>query len=92
TGVTTVAGQGPANTDRATRPTSRFVEKRSFLELQAITASYDVRGAWIERSPIGNLRLNFSIEDLFHASTVKTERGITYPYSRNFSLGVQLTF
>ena len=36
------------------------------------------------------LRIMFN--DIFRLSTVKRERGISYPFARNMSLGVMLQF
>lgn len=38
------------------------------------------------------LKLTFYANDLFRLSTVKQERGLDYPFARNYSLGLQVTF
>ena len=32
------------------------------------------------------------VNDLFRISTVKCERGTSYPYARNYSLSIQVTY
>ena len=38
------------------------------------------------------LKVLFYMNDVFRASTVKQERGIDYPFARNFSVGLQARF
>ena len=79
--------------ESVTYPTSRFVQNESTLSLQNIYLSYSFQNnRWLKDNlRISNLTLGANISDLFYVSTVKQERGLSYPYSRRFSftLGVQ---
>lgn len=75
-----------------TNPTSRFVEKENYIQLQSISLSYDFRGARLKEWGIQRLKLSVIGNDVFTSSTVRMERGTSYPYARTFSLAAQITF
>jgi hypothetical protein len=75
-----------------TRPTSRFVEDYNYLEMSTLNLSYEFDNKNLKRYGIQRLKLLFYMNDVFHTSTVKIERGTNYPYARNFSLGLQARF
>ena len=57
----------------------------------------DYRGIFLNMSfyyQFGGQTYNqsFYMDDVFRASTVKTERGLTYPFARTFSFSLQATF
>ena len=76
----------------ATRPTSRFIEDYNYLEMSTLNLSYEFDNKNLKRYGIQRLKLLFYMNDVFHTSTVKIERGTNYPYARNFSLGLQARF
>jgi hypothetical protein len=39
-----------------------------------------------------NFRLAITMNDVFHWSTMKIERGIEYPYARSLTFSVQTSF
>lgn len=80
------------NVGYTTRPTSRFVEDYNYLELATLNVSYEFGTARLDRLGIKRLRAMFYMNDVFHASSVKQERGIDYPFARNFSIGLQARF
>ena len=76
-----------------TRPTSRCVQDLSELQMTSLNISYDFRHhKFIANSGLEQLKLMFYMNDVFRTSTVKTERGIDYPFARSFSFSVQVTF
>ena len=75
-----------------TNPTSRFVEKENYIQLQSISLSYDFYGERLKKWGIQRLKLSAIGNDIFTSSTVKMERGTSYPYARTFSLAAQITF
>lgn len=80
------------NVAYVTRPTSRFVEDYNYLELATLNLSYEFGTAKLQRYGIKRLKAMFYMNDVFHISNVKQERGITYPFARNFSIGLQARF
>ena len=80
------------NVAYVTRPTSRFVEDYNYLELATLNLSYEFGTTKLQRCGIKRLKAMFYMNDVFHVSNVKQERGIDYPFARNFSIGLQARF
>ncbi len=76
-----------------TKPTSRFVEDYNVLTLSSVNLSYDFRDSRIvKNSFLERLKIQFYANDLFTFSTVKVERGTSYPFARNFTFSIQAAF
>ncbi|MGL5682598.1 MAG: SusC/RagA family TonB-linked outer membrane protein [Marinifilaceae bacterium] len=75
-----------------TRHTSRFVEEENYLQLSSLSLSYRFDSQLIKRWGMEQLKLTATGNDIFRASTVKMERGTTYPFARTYSLSAQVTF
>lgn len=71
--------------------TSRFVEVNNFLTLSSISLGYDVPTTVSKRLGLNRLRFELIANDLFYWSTVKRERGLSYPYDRSIELSVRLS-
>ena len=71
---------------------SRLVQKNNFLKLSSLSLSYDLPRRILEKSFIERCRFTFSMTDVFYLSTIKQERGTSYPFARTFSLGANITF
>ncbi len=72
--------------------TTRLVQDNNFIRLQTLSLSYEVPKKYLEKSFIERAKMIFSTSDLFRISTVKIERGTSYPFAQTFSLAVNLTF
>jgi len=70
----------------------RFIQKDNELTLQSVYLSYDLVPASAARLGMRTCRLAFTMNDVFHWSTMKIERGIDYPYARSFTFSVQTSF
>ena len=75
-----------------TNPTSRFIEKENYIQLQSLSIGYDFSYDKLREIGIQRLKLSAIGNDIFTSSTVKMERGTSYPFARTFSLSAQLTF
>lgn len=76
-----------------TRPTSRFVQDVKELQMTSLNVGYDFRLCkFMKNSRVERLKLQFYMNDVFRASTVKAERGIEYPFARSCSFSIQATF
>lgn len=76
-----------------TRPTSRFVQDVRELQMTSLNVGYDFRYCgFLKKSGVQMLKLQFYMNDVFRASTVKAERGIEYPFARSCSFSLQATF
>lgn len=83
-----------AITDKTyTRPTTRFVEDNNTLSLSSVNVYYDFRDTrLVKNSFLQQLRASVNLNDIFVISSVKTERGTSYPFARNATFTIQATF
>ena len=76
-----------------TNKTSRFVQDETTFRCQNITLQYELKSQALNKLlGIDYCLFSASTSDLFYISTVKRERGTSYPFSRQFSLGVNVVF
>lgn len=70
---------------------TRLMQKNNFLNMSSLSISYDIPRKYIQRSAIERCKFIFSMTDLFRISTIKQERGTSYPFARTMSLGFNIT-
>ena len=76
-----------------TNKTSRFVQDETTFRCQNMTLQYELKSQALNKLlGIDYCLFSASTLDLFYISTVKRERGTSYPFSRQFSLGVNVVF
>lgn len=71
---------------------SRFVQEENTFSLKSVSLAYDFKREWIQRCKIENLRLSFYMNDVFRISSIKQERGLTYPFARSFVFALNIGF
>jgi hypothetical protein len=77
----------------ATQMTSRFVQDEKTLTCQNINLQYDVVSPSLKKKlNMELLSFSMSMADAFYISTIKRERGLSYPFSRQVSFNVSATF
>ena len=76
----------------STRPTTRFVQDENIVEFASLSVGYDFRREMISKWRLTSLGLRFNANDLCRWSTVKEERGINYPYAKNYSFTLSIGF
>lgn len=77
----------------ATLKTSRFVQKENVFNCQNITLQYELKSLSVMKNlKVDNILFTASTSDLFYFSTVKRERGLSYPFSRQFNFSMNITF
>ena len=82
-----------ADTDSRTNyQSSRFVEDENTLDIKRIEVAYEFRSNWLKQIGFKRLRLAAGMNDVVRLSTVKYERGTSYPFSRGFSFTISPTF
>ena len=82
-----------SSTPTTTYASTRFVQRDNTLDFTSLSAYYDFKHCdWLEKAHMERLRLTFYLNDVFHLSTIKTERGLNYPYARTFSFSLTSTF
>lgn len=78
--------------DQITYPTSRFVQDRKELSISSLSVYYEVPSSFYEKLKMKRLRLTFYMNDVATFSSIKIERGLSYPFARNMSLQLTGTF
>ena len=82
-----------SSTPTTTYASTRFIQRNNMLDLTSLSAYYDFKYcSWLQRIKLERLRLTFYMNDVFHLSTVKAERGLNYPYAHTFSFSLTATF
>ena len=71
---------------------SRFVYEENVFALESLYIGYEFNDGWIEKLGLSNLRIEASMRDVFRASTIKSERGISYPFARALEAGLSFNF
>lgn len=72
--------------------TDRFVEKDDELWLSSLYLQYNVPMTFLKKLHIQKMYLGIGTEDLFRITSVKYERGTSYPFSRSINMSASLTF
>ena len=76
-----------------TKASSRFVMKENTLECRTLNLSYDFDTNWTQKNlGMSYLSVGFYTEDVFRISTIKQERGISYPFARKYSVSLTARF
>lgn len=75
-----------------TRPTSRLVQNYSYLNISSLSVGYEFKRDMIRKLGLYRLKLQFNCRDLFTASSIQVERGLSSPYARAFTLSVNASF
>ncbi|MGQ1783812.1 MULTISPECIES: SusC/RagA family TonB-linked outer membrane protein [unclassified Saccharicrinis] len=75
-----------------TPASDRFVQDYSYLNLSSVNMNYHIPEHFYNKIGIESLRLTFNMGDVFNWSTVKMERGTSYPYARSFTIGLRANF
>lgn len=73
--------------------TDRYVQHEKTLSGESISMSYDFRQQkWLQAIYLKSLTLRANMNDIFRCSTVRAERGISYPFARTVSFSLNATF
>lgn len=87
-----VALKDIADRDLTTRPTSRFMQEYNTLSLTSLTLQYELPKEFSRKIGIERLRIEGNCGELFRLSSVKQERGLSYPFARNFNFTLMVNF
>lgn len=75
------------------KATSRFVMDDNVLELQSVGLQYRWDSEWLKnKAQLESVIFGVNMSDLFYWSSVKVERGLSYPFARNIQASVKLMF
>jgi TonB-linked SusC/RagA family outer membrane protein len=71
---------------------SRFIEKDNYFDGESFSLGYRVQTGWVRRLHMQSLNFTAYLNDIFYLESIKTERGIDYPYARTVSFSVSASF
>ncbi|MDP5199462.1 SusC/RagA family TonB-linked outer membrane protein [Flavobacterium sp. DG2-3] len=72
---------------------SRFIQKDDYISGESMRFGYRVTNRkWLQKSGLAGLGFNAYANEFFRISSIKAERGITYPFSRIYSLSINVSF
>lgn len=72
--------------------TSRFIRDEYMINMQSLSLSYDFTPNFCQKLYLSRLRLEFLMNDVFRVSTIKQERGFSYPFARSFEFSLSAAF
>ncbi|WP_202923392.1 SusC/RagA family TonB-linked outer membrane protein [Pontibacter pudoricolor] len=75
-----------------TRATSRFVQDRNELDIAAVNLYYDFNTDMLKRLGMERLKLSLNMNEVANISTIRIERGTSYPFARTLSFSALATF
>ena len=71
---------------------SRFVMDNNVLSGESISVSYETQADWLRYIGASSLTFNGYMNDIFRISSIKNERGISYPFAHSVSFSLGLRF
>ena len=78
-----------------TKATSRFIMDENIFQGSSLSVYYRMdrtNTKFISHWGLSSAKVTFNMEDFFYWSTVKRERGLYYPYSRQFTFALNVAF
>lgn len=76
-----------------TPQSSRFVQKENVLIGESIRLGYDAKNKeWLDSIGLERLSFNAYMNDIFRVSSIKIERGTSYPFARSVSFSINAAF
>ena len=78
--------------DEKTRATTRFVQDNNELTFSSLSLYYEVNPRLISKIRLKRLKLAFYMNNIATLSSIRIERGTTYPFARSMSFQLTGTF
>ena len=75
-----------------TQATSRFVQDQKEFDLSSVSLYYDFKKEWIAKIGFERLRFTVLMNEVAKISSIKIERGTSYPFSRTVTFQLSATF
>ncbi len=70
----------------------RFVERKNEVYLSSLNFSYELKREWVKKIGLNKLNIGIGFSDICRLTTVKYERGTTYPYAKGYNFTISPTF
>ncbi len=75
-----------------TNMTSRFVQNDNYISFNSLAIGYDFSKRIASLFKLSSLSVAFNAADLGRWSTIKVERGLSYPYAHTYSFTLRATY
>ena len=75
-----------------TNMTSRFVQNNNYVSFSSVAIGYDFTKRIASLFKLSSLSVVFNAADLGRWSTIKVERGLSYPYAHTYSFTLRATY
>ena len=77
---------------QVTRPTSRLDQKNRLVNCNSLSLRYEFDPHLINRIGFSRMKLQLNMNEIAYTSSVKRERGLSYPFARTFNFTLNATF
>ena len=75
-----------------TNMSSRFIQNDNFISFSSVAIGYDFTKRIVSLFKLNSLSVVFNASDLGRWSTIKLERGLSYPYAHTYSLTLRASY
>ncbi len=75
-----------------TQPTTRFVQDNNVFQHSSLDVGYTLKPGTVRSMGLSNVRFSFNTGELFMLSSIRQERGTSYPFERVYSFKAQVSF
>lgn len=69
---------------------SRFIQRENTLTLESVRVGYEFPAEMLRSWGVSGIRINGYMNDVVRFSTIRAERGISYPFARSFNLSLSV--
>lgn len=76
---------------QSTPMSSRFVQRDNSFSLESLRVGYEFDSLTAKKLGLSSLRLNAYMNDIFRITSIKQERGTSYPFARSVSFNISFT-
>ncbi|MCF0173531.1 MAG: SusC/RagA family TonB-linked outer membrane protein, partial [Bacteroidales bacterium] len=76
----------------STPMSSRFVQTENTLSLESFQIGYEFDPDLANKMGVEGIRVNAYMNNIFRLSTIKEERGTSYPYAKSMTFALSFTF
>ena len=71
---------------------SRFVQDNDYIAIESVRLGYEIPHRFINRFGVSGLTISAYMNDIARWSTIKDERGTSYPFARSMTVALGLNF
>lgn len=75
-----------------TRPTSRFIQDNNFIRFNSLSLAYNFDPGKVAKMGFSRLSVQLTTNNLATLSTIRMERGLSSPFTRNIDFNIRAAF